>query len=81
MVRDMELEKYVNHLGTELLLREFPIMVQTENLFDYEWTYDNRVIGNRSSEITRFYRNLSENDISIVIHGRNVRRTRKHYTG
>jgi hypothetical protein len=66
----MDLQKYINYLGEELYLREYPIMAQVENLFDYEWSFDNRVVGNKASDITRFYRNISEIELTIVIHGR-----------
>jgi len=60
--------KYVNHCGQEINLSDWPYIIQSENLFDWEWEYnftDNRDVGAR---ITAFYRTLLTKNIDIAIY-------------
>ena len=57
--------KYVNHKGVELNLTEFPIMIQSENLFDYKWQYAHTNTGKRGGVVTSFYRDVEEIDADL----------------
>lgn len=52
--------KYINSQGKVLDLSGFPIKLQVEDLFDYEWSVDTVAVNNTSSNVTRFKRHLKD---------------------
>ncbi|MCL2492503.1 MAG: hypothetical protein FWF33_00465 [Clostridiales bacterium] len=62
------LVKYINHKGIEISLSDLPYVIQSENLFDWEWKYDS--VGNRDTgaKVTAFYKQLATKNITVAIY-------------
>ena len=54
---------YVNSAGVKLDLLTPPYLLQTGDLFDYEWDYDSTSTSLNGGEITEFYRSIKEKDL------------------
>lgn len=66
----MEL-KYINHKGAVLDLSDWPFVLQSEGLFDYEWGYNATNTGKRGGHISSFFRDVAEIEAEICIHSLN----------
>ena len=60
--------KYVNHKGAVLDLSDWPYVLQSDHLFDYEWQYNEINTGKRGGVISSFYKDARTTDATICIH-------------
>lgn len=58
---------YVNSAGTKLDLLSPPYLLQTGDLFDYEWDYDSTSTSLNGGEITEFYRSIQEKSLTLSV--------------
>ena len=58
---------YVNSAGVKLDLLTPPYLLQTGDLFDYEWDYDSTSTSLNGGEITEFYRSIKEKDLTLSV--------------
>lgn len=63
----MDIE-YINHRGDRLNLSDWPYVLQTENLFDYTWSYEAVNSGERGGYINAFYKDVKEIGAGILVH-------------
>lgn len=58
---------YLNNAGERLDLLTPPYMLQTGDLFDYEWEYNSRFTNINNSEITDFYKSVQQKSLTLSI--------------
>lgn len=59
---------YKNSRGEELNLSEWPYSLQSENIADYEWSYENITYGLNQSRITHFYKKIMEIPVELAVY-------------
>ena len=62
---------YKNSRGEELNLSEWPYSLQSENIVDYEWSYENITYGLEQSKITHFYKKITEIPVELAVYSDN----------
>jgi len=60
--------KYINHRGAELDLSDWPLVLQSDSLFDYEWQYNATNTGSQGGSISSFYRDVSVIEAALCVY-------------